>query len=214
MTQPLPNPDPARNAAASVAPDEVSPLAGPAGADSTIIARSSAASAPETRQGAPAALAVVAAYAGEAEEERAGSGSTTGRLYALGAVDVLFVGRIRPPERLVLRDGKQLHLRFFHLFGREFELVSRRHLAIEMRPDGAAVLYEFSGNGTYLVGAMKHVIRAEEMEYESVVLREREILVLGADRADAVSTAIRPQLELVFLDRGAAGERSAASHAM
>ena len=168
---------------------------------STVLGAKASARKPVAAEVSPV-LAVVVVYTASADEAAAAA-PTVGGLYPLRAGESFFAGKAPAPRRIAFEDGTEIEVDHAHLFARDFEYVSRRHLTIRMRPDGRATLIEHSANGTYLVHAGLHVIRGEGKEYEAVALSGREILVLGVDHADAESAALRPQLELIPLIREA-----------
>ncbi|MCA9726833.1 MAG: FHA domain-containing protein [Candidatus Eisenbacteria bacterium] len=106
-----------------------------------------------------------------------------GRTYPLREGDVLFVGKPPQPDELALADGRRLSITHAHLFPRseEFEYVSRRHLAIQMRPGGEVVLMDFSTNGVFLVKHQEHVRRRADETVAVHEFRGEEMLVLGID---------------------------------
>ena len=106
-----------------------------------------------------------------------------GRTYALREGEVLFVGKPPQPENLVLEDGRTLPIAHAHLFPRseEFEYVSRRHLAVELRPGGEVCLMDFSTNGVFLMKRQEHVRRRADESVAIHTFRGEETVVLGID---------------------------------
>jgi pSer/pThr/pTyr-binding forkhead associated (FHA) protein len=106
-----------------------------------------------------------------------------GRTYPLREGDVLFVGKPPQPEELVLEDGRRLAIAHVHLFPRSeaFEYVSRRHLAIQLRPGGEVLLMDFSTNGVFLVKRQEHVRRRADETVAVHSFRGEETVVLGID---------------------------------
>jgi hypothetical protein len=111
-----------------------------------------------------------------------------GRIYPLREGEVLFVGKPhvgkppQPGEEFVLDDGRRLTIAHVHLFPRtdEFEYVSKKHLAIEMRPGGEVRLMDFSTNGSFLMKRREHVLRTGQ-SMATYTFRGEETVVLGID---------------------------------
>lgn len=106
-----------------------------------------------------------------------------GRTYPLREGEVLYIGKPPQPEDLLLDDGRRIPIAHAHLFPRneEFEYVSRKHLAVEMRPGGEVCLMDFSTNGVFMVKRQEHVRRRADDAMAVHTFRGEETLVLGID---------------------------------
>lgn len=145
-------------------------------------------------------LGVVAAYTATAGDPT-DPPSQAGRVYALHAGDVLFVGKEEPSE-LPLRDGGVLRITHAHLLTRlpENNHVSREHLALEMLDGGRFRIYDYSLNGVFLEKAARY-LRRGNLRPEVHEITGRETIVLGIDVAQgdrsARQAASRTRLEVV-----------------
>jgi hypothetical protein len=154
----------------------------------------------------PRLLGIVAVYSDLATESDVLPGML-GRTYALHEGEVLYVGKAPRPDEIQLDDGtrfKVTHALLFP-FSEEFEYVSRRHLAIEMKGGGEWALMDFSTNGVFCQVRQEHIRRRADQTVAIERLRGRETLVLGIDLriqrdAKAKERAERHHLQVVPVD--------------
>lgn len=129
--------------------------------------------------------------------------SEHGRLYLLREGDLLFVGKPPAPRQLDVGGGAR-RVAFAHLFpfSREYGFVSRKHLLIEMKPEGVTLLYDFSTNGIYLTAQREHRRRPPDEPVQITKLDGPDLVVLGLDLSrqrdrEARVSASRHRLEIL-----------------